>query len=144
MAGDADQILALRQQLAIVQRGVALDLDRNLRETLGYPAIWIDTLIALAGTPKGRQQVMDLAVQLGMTRGGVSSLANQLADAGLIRREPHPIDHRAVLIVLTPRGRRELRRALPRYQVAIHQTALGSLTASERRTLQCVLRRIGG
>ncbi len=144
MAGNADQTVALWRRLASVQRRVALDLDRNLRETLGYPANWIDTLIALASAPKGRQQVMDLADQVGMTRGGVSTLANQMSDAGLIRREPHPRDHRSVLVVLTPRGRRELRRALPRYRDAIQQTALGSLTAAEGRALQRALRAIGG
>ena len=79
-----------------------------------------------------------------MTRGGLSSLANQMAGAGLIRREQHPIDRRAVLIVLTPRGRRELRRALPRYRAAIRQTALGSLTSAEGPALQRLLRTLGG
>ena len=143
MAGDADRTVALWRQLASVQRRVNRDLDRSLRETLGYPANWIDTLIALASAPKGRQQVMDLADQVGMTRGGVSTLANQMSDAGLIRREPHPLDRRAVLIVLTPRGRRELRRGLPRYRDAIRQTALGSLTPSKVRALQRLLRTLG-
>ena len=86
----------------------------------------------------------DLAVQLGMARSGVSDLSNQMAGAGLIRREQHPIDQRGVLIVLTPRGRRELRRALPRYRDAVQQTALGSLTAAEGRALQRLLRALGG
>ncbi len=120
------------------------DLDRNLRGTRDHPANWIDVLIALAGAPQSRQQMMDLAVQLGMTRTGLSGLANQMADAGSIRREQHPTDHRGVLIVLTPRGRRELRRALPRYRDAIQQTALGSLTAAEGRALQRLLRALGG
>ena len=58
----------------------------------------------------------DLAPQLGMTRSGLSSLADQMAGAGLIRRHQNPTNQRSVLIVLTPRGRRELRRALPRYR----------------------------
>ena len=144
MANDADRTLELWRELAIVRRQVALDLDRSLRETLGYPANWVDTLIALASAPKGRQQVMDLADQVGMTRGGLSTLATQMSDAGLIRREPHPIDRRAVLIVLTPRGRRELEWALPRYHDAIQQTALGSLTPAEGRALQRLLRALGG
>ncbi len=144
MAGDADRTPELWRQLAIVQRRVVRDLDRNLRETLGYPANWIDTLIALAGTPKGRLQMMDLAVKLGVVRSRLSDLTNQMANAGLIRREQHPIDHRAVLIVLTPRGRRELRRALPRYRDAIQHTSLGSLTAAESRALQRLLRTLGG
>ena len=144
MAGDPDRSVVLWRRLASVQRQVARDLDRTLREGTGFPANWIDTLIALAGTPEGRQQMKDLAVQLGMARSGVSDLANQMADAGLIRREPHPIDQRGVLIVLTPRGRRELRRALPRYRDAVQQTALGSLTAAENQALQRLLKTLGG
>ena len=94
MAGDPDRTVVLWRRLASVQRQVARDLDRTLREGTGFPANWIDTLIALAGTPEGRQQMKDLAVQLGMARSGVSDLANQMSDAGLIRREPHPIDQR--------------------------------------------------
>ena len=143
MAGDADRTLELWRQLAIVQRQVVRDLDRNLRGTRDHPANWIDALIALAGAPQSRQQMMDLADQLGMTRTALSGLANQMAAAGLVRREQHPTDHRGVLIVLTPRGRRELRRALPRYRDAIQQTALGDLTAAQGRALQRLLRTLG-
>ena len=73
MAGDADRTVALWRQLASVQRRVNRDLDRSLRETLGYPANWIDTLMALAGAPERRQPMKDLALQLGMTRSGLSS-----------------------------------------------------------------------
>ena len=66
-----------------------------------------------------------------------------MAGVGLIRREQHPTDRRGVLIVLTPRGRRELRRALPSYRDAIQQTAMGSLTAAESHALQRVLRTLG-
>ena len=143
MAGGADRALELWSQLATVQRRVARDLDRTLRETQGYPAIWIDILIAVAGTPEARQRMTGLAVQLGITRSGLSRLANQMASAGLIRRDQHPTDHRGVLIVLTPRGRRQLRRVLPRYRDAIQQTVLGSLTAAEDHALQRVLRTLG-
>ena len=143
MAGDPDRTMELWRQLAIVQRGVVRDLDRTLRETLGYPANWIDTLIALAGAPRGQQQMMDLAVQVGITRSSLTRLAKRMAGAGLIRRQQHPTDHRAVLIVLTPRGRRELPRALPRYRAAIQQTALGSLTPAEVLALQRALRALG-
>ena len=143
MAGDADRTLELWCQLANVQRRVPRDLDRSLRETLGYRANWIDTLIALAGTPGGRQQMMGLAVQLRITRSCLTRRVDEMAGAGLIRREQHPTDHRGVLIVLTPRGRRELRRALPHYRDAIQQTALGSVTAAEGDALRRVLRTLG-
>ena len=143
MAGDADRDVELWRQLASAQRRVIRDLDRNLRETLGYPAIWIDTLIALAGAPAGRQQMKVLGVQLGSTPSGLAGLADRMTSAGLVQRERHPTDGRAAVLVLMPLGRQELRRTLPRYHEAIQRTALGSLTAAERHALQRALRTLG-
>ena len=143
MARVAARDLELWQQLTIVQRWLARDLDRILREALGYPALWIDTLTALAGTPKGQERIMALGDQLGTDRSVLSRLVDRMVDAGQVRREPHPTDGRVVMVVLTSRGRRELRRALPTFRDAIRQTGLGSLTKSEKRALQRVLRKVG-
>ncbi len=143
MARVAARDLQLWQQLTIVQRWVARDLDRILREALGYPALWIDTLAALTGTPKGRERMTRLGDQLGIDHSVLSRIVDLMVAAGLIRREPHPTDGRVVMAVLTPRGRRELRRALPASRDAIRQTGLGSLTKSEKRALQRVLRKVG-
>ena len=141
MAGHADQDLQSWWLLASVQRRVTRDLNRTLQEELGYPPIWIDVLIALADTPRGRDLTMDLARKLGDRR-SLTVLLNQMAGGGLIRRQP--IDGRTLLVILTPRGRRELRRVLPRYRDAIQQTGLGNLTASEGRALQRLLRKVTG
>lgn len=141
MAGDADQDLELWWQLASVQRQVTRDLNRTLLDGLGYPAVWIEVLIALAETPEGRDRTMDLARKLGDRR-SLTVLLNRMAGAGLISRQP--IDGRTLLVILTPRGRRELRRVLPRYRAAIQQTTLTNLTAAERRVLQHLLRKVTG
>ena len=141
MAGDADRDLELWRLFASAQRRIARDLNRTLQEGRGYPAIWIDVLIALADTPRGRDRTMDLARKLGDRR-GLTVLLNQMAGAGLIRREP--IDGRTFLIILTPRGRRELRRVLPRYRDAIRRTGLGNLPAAERHALQRLIRKVNG
>ena len=141
MAGHADQDLQSWWLLASVQRRVTRDLSRTLQEELGYPAIWIDVLIALADTPRGRDLTMDLARKLGDRR-SLTVLLNQMAGADLIRRQP--LDGRTMLVILTPRGRRELRRVLPRYRDAIQQTGLGKLTASEGPALQRLLRKVNG
>ena len=87
---------------------------------------------------------MALAVQVGITDGALMRLVDQMVRVGLIRREPDPTDGRGVVVVVTARGHGELRRALPHYHDAIRQTGLGTLTASEGRTLQRVLRMVGG
>ena len=141
MPGNADQDLELWQLFASAQRRVARDLNRTLQEGRGYPAIWIDVLIALGETAEGRDRTMDLALKLGDRR-GLTVLLNQMAGAGLIRRQP--IDGRTFLVILTPRGRQELRRVLPRYRDALRQTGLGNLPASERRALHRLLRKVNG
>ena len=139
---DTNHHLELWWRLASVQRQVARGLNRALLRGRDHPATWIDVLIALAETPQGQIQTMDLAVKLGSRR-SLTVLLNRMAGAGLIRREPHPTDRRALFVILTPHGRHELRRALPLYRDAIRQTGLGSLTDAEGHTLERLLAKVG-
>ena len=134
--------LELWRQMSSVHRRAVREIDTSLREVLGYPALSVDALMALAGTPKGQDQMMGLSDQLGIDRSTSTRLVDQMVGAGLVRRAPHPADGRGVLVVLTSRGRRELRRALPHYLDAIRRTGIGRLTASERRALRRVLRKV--
>ena len=144
MANDADLRLELGQQLARTQRRVVRDRDRTLWKELGYRASGIDVLMALTATPEAGHQMFDLAAQLGVPPGALRRLTDRIANAGFIRRERNPTDRRRMRIIITPRGRRELRRAIPHYREAIRQTGLGSLTATEARALQRLLVKVGG
>jgi DNA-binding MarR family transcriptional regulator len=50
--------------------------------------------------------VSELAAHLGVTKQAASQLVEELVSKGYVRREPHPGDARAKLVVLTEAGRR--------------------------------------
>ena len=58
---------------------------------------------------QGAQPQAEVARRLMVTAPVVTRLASTLADAGLVDRRPDPGDRRAVLLALTPRGRRRAR-----------------------------------
>ena len=90
------------------------------------------------------QELVDLADQLGVTPSRITDLAAELSDAGLIRRERNPDDRRRMLVAITPRGRRELRRAVPKYRAGMRKTGLGGLTVAEASTLKRLLAKVDG
>jgi DNA-binding MarR family transcriptional regulator len=54
----------------------------------------------------GLGRVRDLCDELAITTGAASTLAARLAEAGLVRRAPHPQDRRSSVLVLTEAGER--------------------------------------
>ncbi|RKS75634.1 DNA-binding MarR family transcriptional regulator [Motilibacter peucedani] len=53
----------------------------------------------------GGATVVELARHLGVTKQAASQLVEELSRKGYVERTPHPDDGRAVLVVLTERGR---------------------------------------
>lgn len=79
---------------------------------------------------------------LGITRGNMVSLVNELEEAGLIQRVVHPDDRRAFALQLTPAGADRLDDCLKR--IAAHEDRmLSRLTARERGLLLDLLTRVG-
>ena len=68
------------------------------------------------------------------------SLVDDLETSGLAKRRPHPTDRRAREVVITPKGRRALKRAR-RLAMQVDDQVLGGLTTAERRELLGLLRR---
>lgn len=82
----------------------------------------------------GPQPQAEVARQLLVTAPVVTRLAATLADAGLVERQADPSDRRAVLLVLTPKGRRRAR-AMRRDLLAAAHELLEPIPASRRRAL---------
>jgi DNA-binding MarR family transcriptional regulator len=61
----------------------------------------------------------ELARRLGMAPTTVSTWLSRLEADGALRRRPNPLDGRSQLLQLTPRGQRQLDRAIPGFQRAI-------------------------
>jgi len=82
----------------------------------------------------GAQPQADIARLLLVTAPVVTRLAATLADAGLIVRQADPSDGRAVLLALTPKGRRRVR-AMRRDLLEAAHELLAPLPATQRRSL---------
>jgi DNA-binding MarR family transcriptional regulator len=103
---------------------------------------WFDLLAALrrAGRPYELNPTQLMSATM-LSSGGMTKRLDRLAEAGLIERRPDPADRRGVLVRLTPRGRAVIDHAVEDH-LANEERLLRSLSASERRALDDLLRRL--
>jgi DNA-binding MarR family transcriptional regulator len=83
----------------------------------------------------------DLTKMVVQSPGGLTKTLRRLEDAGLVRRRPDPADRRALLVVLTDRGRRAAERAQAEIR-AYYDELLVDLSPRERAELTSSLRRV--
>lgn len=82
-----------------------------------------------------------LAERIGMTRGGITKLADRLVAKGLVTRTADPADGRAQTLALTPAGR-ALVPELAALADANDSEFFGALTPEDRAALTRILRGI--
>ncbi len=82
-----------------------------------------------------------LSERLGVFKPVMVSLVNDLEEMGLVRRQPHPHDGRAVEVHLLPAGEERIRTA---EQVSRHASDefFGALTPAERQTFHVLLTKL--
>ncbi len=76
-----------------------------------------------------------------VSSGGMTGRIDRLEKAGLIARKPHPDDRRALMVALTPRGRKKIDAMLPGY-VATQAEAVSALTRAEQKALSASLEKL--
>jgi DNA-binding MarR family transcriptional regulator len=86
----------------------------------------------------GPQGQAEVARRLMVTAPVVTRLATALSEAGLLERRPDPRDGRAVLLALTPKGRRRAR-AMRRDLVAAAGELLEPIPAERRDAVEAAL-----
>jgi len=124
----------------LLNRGTRIELHRTLTIGMGEAVdeLTYPILSGLART--GPLSAADLAPDVGLDRSGVTRRASRLEAAGLVRREPDPVDRRATLLTLTDEGERTV--AVLRQRLADHITAsLASWPADEVATFAGQFRR---
>jgi DNA-binding MarR family transcriptional regulator len=101
---DYERLLAFRTEL----RGF-LHWSEEQAVALGITAAQHQLLLAIRGhdDPRG-PTVGDVATALMLRHHSAVGLVDRAAEAGLVRREPDPVDLRYVRLRLTPAGRRVL------------------------------------
>jgi len=92
---------------------VLRQVRRRVPEGLTLPQF--DVLVQLHRRDDGMTPG-ELTRALLVTAGNVTGIVSRLVAVDLARRQPVPEDGRTVLIRLTPRGRRLMRRAIPRHR----------------------------
>ncbi len=118
-------------------------LDRSreqafARGSLSRPAFRVLLALRRLGAPYTAQP-SELAEQLGLSRGALSSRLGPLEDDGLVRRTTDPDDRRKVHVTLTAAGRRAFDRHA-RLEGSGEALLLAPLTNAERRRLADLLR----
>jgi DNA-binding MarR family transcriptional regulator len=108
----------------------------------GLQSGWFDLIAALrrAGAPYELNPTQLMRATM-ISSGGMTKRLDRLAEAGLVERRPDPDDRRGTLVRLTPRGVATIDDAVE-VHVANEDRALRSLNASERRTLDGLLRKL--
>lgn len=75
----------------------------------GFPDIRISHLSVPRNLDVNGTRITELARRAAMTKQSMSDLVNQCETMGLVTRCPDPSDHRAKVIVFTPKGRQLLK-----------------------------------
>jgi len=86
-------------------------VDRRCLAAAGVTTAQIGALFAVQEQPGLTQQ--ELARVLGLRESAVTALVGRLAAAGLLSKQAHPDQHRAVVLELTPAGAAALDAAQP-------------------------------
>lgn len=85
----------------------------------------------------------ELAASSMVSAAAVAQRLNRLDGAGLVRREPNPVDGRGRIVTLTPEGKALAHRALPSH-LAAEESFLAALDTAQRTQLNGLLDRLLG
>lgn len=117
-------------------------LADELLDEVGMPVSWYDVLLHLSDVEGGRRRMTDLARAVVISKSGLTTLVDRLAETGLVRREVPPEDRRAVDVVMTDAGRERFRAARHAHRRGIERHFCAKISDDEARTLLDILGRI--
>ncbi|MCD0482846.1 MarR family winged helix-turn-helix transcriptional regulator [Streptacidiphilus sp. ASG 303] len=103
------------------------------------PGPWFEVLVRLLRTPGRRLPMTRLAHDVSLTSGGFTKLADRMAAAGLIDRQPCPGDRRVTYTVLTPRGARLAEEGHRRHAALLRRHFLAPLGADRADQLAALM-----
>ena len=116
--------------------------DRELHDATGLSLVWYDVLLEL-NSANGRLRMSELGERVVLSRTRVSRIVDELVPAGLVAREPNPLDARSSFAVLTDEGRRRFRAGAKVYRASIEREFSARLKPDELRELARLVQQVG-
>lgn len=136
---DASRVSAWRELQSIAAELERL-IDEDVTAEWEVPLGWFDVLAGLQRMG-GRARPSDLAVELRLVRSSLSRRLDRLEEEGWVARH-HPVnvdDHRAVVVVLTRRGRTLWREMNVTYRRAVQSRVSSRLRDADVADLRRIL-----
>lgn len=113
----------------VVRKRLAQEFDTTLPR--------FDLMAQLERHPQGLS-MGELSQRMMVTGGNVTGVTDQLEGEGLVQRHPHPSDRRALVVKLTPTGKRLFKRMASTHESWIAEL-LGGLAISEQAQMHELL-----
>jgi DNA-binding MarR family transcriptional regulator len=117
-------------------------LEHELEAERGMALSWFEVLVRLAEAPLGAIRMQELARGVFLSKSGLTQVATRMEAEGLIRREVCRSDRRGINAVITPEGRRALRRASVVHQRGIQRHFTGHLEEAELNSLTAAMTKV--
>jgi DNA-binding MarR family transcriptional regulator len=119
-------------------------LEQQLQRDADMPHAYYRLLTILAGSPRARLRMTDLARRTFTSQSRTSHAVAALEKRGWVRRERCTDDSRGKLAVLTPQGRRALERAAPGHVERVQSLVFDHLTQEQVRQLSAICEAVLG
>jgi DNA-binding MarR family transcriptional regulator len=130
---DHHQALRLWLRLLACTGMIETEIRSRLRAEFGTTLPRFDLMAQLERNPAGLRMT-ELSKRMMVTSGNITGITDQLADEGLVKREPDARDRRAFVVKLTPAGRRLFDRMAAAHEGWIVELFAGLGPADVQRT----------
>ena len=135
--GDHEAELRLWLRLLTCTTLIEGEIRSRLRENFDVTLPRFDLMAQLDKSPNG-MTLGELSQRMMVSNGNVTGLVERLVSLNLVERKPAPNDRRAMIVTLTPDGRRTFR-ALARTHEGWVAEIFGDLSQTEMDTLMKLL-----
>jgi len=138
----ASEVRAYRG-LVRAQASLSRRLDAELERSHGIALSSFEALQLLDEQPDGRMRMRDLAVEMNISRSGLTRLVDRLARDGMIERCTCQHDARGAYACLTDRGRERTAQARVTHHAVVRENLMSHLAGDELAALAEMCERIG-
>jgi DNA-binding MarR family transcriptional regulator len=128
--------LLVWRSLHLADTAVCNELNTRLTDQADCSLLEHDLMAWLSATPQRRLRMIDLAMRLRITPGGLTRVVDRLVERGWIRRDTLAQNRREVQVTLTENGLRAINKARQVYANAINDTFTHHLNSQDLEQLR--------